>query len=87
MQARNMKDGEVPRTIFAHKAQKELQMLQVKAQDEIYLETEGANYEDYQKQCEELELEKSNEFKAIVEESKARMRTIISESAETKKEK
>ena len=87
-QARNIKDGEVPRTVFSHRAQIELQMVQVKAQDEIFLETgEGVEYEDYQKKSEEFETERSQEFKAIVEASKDRMRAIITESAEPKKDK
>ena len=60
--------------------------MQLKAQDEIWIESEGAEYEDYMRRSEELDLEKSEEYKAIVEASKERMRAIISEAAESKKD-
>ena len=61
-------------------------MVQLKAQDEIWLECEGAEYEDYMRRSVDLGLEKSEEYKAIVEASKERMRAIISEAGESKKD-
>lgn len=87
-QARNMKQEEVPRSVFAHRAQIELQMHQLKAYDELYLETgEGVEYEDYVKKSEEFKTEQSPEYKAIEEASKDRMRAIIQQAAEPKKDK
>ena len=61
--------------------------MQLKAQDEIWIENEGAEYEDYVRRSEELSLEKSEEYKAIVEASKERMRTIISAAGESNPDK
>ena len=40
----------------------------------------GVEYEDYLKKLDEFELEKSEEYKAIVEASKDNMRAIITQS-------
>lgn len=58
-QARNMKDEKLVRSIFAHRAQQELQMHQLQAQDELWLETcngssAGVEYEDYLKKSAEF---------------------------------
>ena len=76
-QARNMKEKTQPVTIFAHQAQQEMTFVQLKARDELYIEMDGVEYEVYLKKVEQLKLEETEEYKEIVEASKANMRAII----------
>jgi len=75
-QARNNSQEEVPRSVFAHRAQQQLSLHQLKAQDTLYL-LMGIEYEDYQRKTLEFGVEESAEYGTIVGESKEAIRAII----------
>ena len=60
-QARNKMNADIPKSVFAHRAQLQLQLVQLKAQDQIFLEL-GVEYDDYLKMFMEHELEGTEEF-------------------------
>lgn len=66
--------------VFIHRAQQQLQLHQLKAQDELFLEI-GVEHEEFLRKVEELKLESTAEYKTIAEESRERMRAIIMQSA------
>ena len=55
-QAQNMQKKDVPRSVFAHRAQRDLALHQLQAQDELFLEV-GMEYEDFLRKLAELKLE------------------------------
>ena len=51
--------------------------IQLKAKDELWIEMDGIEYDDYLKKVGELKLEDDDEYKAVIEASKENMRSII----------
>ena len=51
--------------------------IQLKAKDELWIEMDGIEYDDYLKKVGELKLEDDDEYKAVIEKSKENMRSII----------
>ena len=75
-QARNTSNRKVPIGVFAHRAQQELQLYNLQAQDELFLEME-VEHEEYLRKMEDYKVDETEEFRAIHIASKDRMRAII----------
>ena len=66
--------------MFAHHAQQQLALHQFKAQDLLFFEMQ-VEYEDYLRKADELNLEKTPEYQAIVEDQKNAIRAILTSQA------